>query len=73
MSFRDTVRQEAERKIDARAADAGDLKPEWLGALYARIARHPDLDRARAGRLLDLAGALGAVDRAMDHQDEEGG
>lgn len=62
MRQRDRARREREAKLRDAAED--------LGALYARIARHPDLDRARAGRMLDLAGALGAVDRAMDHQDE---
>lgn len=52
MRLRDRARREREGTLRDAAAD--------LGALYAAIARHPDMDRARADHLFDLAGALGS-------------
>jgi len=62
MRQRDRARREREASLRDAAED--------LGALYAHIARHPDMDRARADRLLDVAGALGAGDRAVARPDE---
>lgn len=62
MRQRDRARREREAKLRDAAED--------LGALYARIARYADIDRERARHLLDLAGALGAVDRTVDDKGE---
>lgn len=54
-------RERARREKEGRARDAA----ADLGALYASIAKHPDLDRTRADHLLDLAGSLGAGGRPV--------
>lgn len=61
MRQRDRARRQREESARDAAAD--------LGALYAAIARRPDMDRARADHLLDVAGALGAVDRPVAREE----
>lgn len=56
----------ARREREGRARDAA----EDLGALYAAIARHPDVGGARADHLLDLARACGAGDRPVAGREE---
>jgi hypothetical protein len=62
MRRRDHARREKEGRARAAA--------ESLGAIYASLAERPDMDRARADHLLDVAGALGARRGPVDIADE---
>lgn len=62
MRQRDRARREREASLRDAAED--------LGALYARIARHPDVDRTRSDHLLDVAGALGSGGGSLAHREK---